>query len=56
MDEFPHKWKHTQGGTIMHVKTGLCIDATDVKNGQNTKMETCDESKPGQKWEFEKYL
>jgi polypeptide N-acetylgalactosaminyltransferase len=49
------KWSHKQSGQIVHSSSGLCLDITGVKNGEFPKLQHCDESKPGQIWEFRHY-
>ena len=49
------KWRHSKGGPIVHVNTGLCLDVTDVKNGEYPVLNDCNPNKPGQNWEFRVY-
>lgn len=51
------KWTHSkEEKTIVHSKTGLCLDVTGVKNGEVPKLQKCDSNTPGQIWEFKTYL
>lgn len=49
------KWKHSKAGPIIHTESGLCLDVTDVKNGEFAKVNTCNPQKSGQMWEFKNY-
>ena len=49
------KWKHSKSGPIIHIDSGLCLDVTDVKNGEHAKVNKCNAQKPGQIWEFKNY-
>ncbi len=49
------KWTHTKNGAIVNKDSGLCIDITDVKNGENPKLNECKPDKSGQMWEFKFY-
>lgn len=50
------KWTHTkESKTIVHTKTGLCLDVTGVKNGETAKLNECAPNTPGQIWEFKNY-
>ena len=50
------KWTHKKGGQIIHVDSGLCLDVTEVKNGEFPRLNRCNSNKPGQKWEFGNYI
>ena len=51
------KWKHSkEEKTLVHSKTGLCLDVTGVKNGEEPKLQKCNPNTPGQTWEFKTYL
>jgi polypeptide N-acetylgalactosaminyltransferase len=49
------RWNHTKSGHIVHINTGLCLDVTDVKNGEHPKLNHCNSNRPGQNWEFKNY-
>ncbi len=49
------KWTHTKSGPIIHKDSGLCLDVTDVKNGEYAKVNKCNPQKPGQMWDFKNY-
>ena len=49
------KWRHQKGGQIVHIESGLCLDITDVKNGEYAKVNKCNPNKPGQLFEFRNY-
>ena len=42
-------------GTIIHVKSGKCLDVTDQKNSGYVVIKDCDKSDT-QKWTFQHYL
>jgi polypeptide N-acetylgalactosaminyltransferase len=49
-------WTHSkETKAIVHTKSGLCLDVTDVKNGEFAKLDECNANKPGQMWEFRNY-
>ncbi len=50
------KWTHKKGDQIVHVNSGLCLDVTDVKNGEFPHLNQCNPNRPGQKWEFRNYV
>ncbi len=47
------KWHRTSDGAIVHDKSGLCLDITDVQSGKQVHANPCDPSRPGQKWKFD---
>ena len=49
------KWIHTKDGPIVNKKTRLCIDITGMKTHDLAKLEKCDSSKTGQKWNWLNY-
>ncbi|CAF0715034.1 unnamed protein product [Brachionus calyciflorus] len=50
------KWIHDrQSGAVVHKSSGLCLDVTDVKNGELAKLENCNKNRPGQIWQFKNY-
>ncbi|OXU17231.1 hypothetical protein TSAR_011406 [Trichomalopsis sarcophagae] len=44
-----------QYGQIMHVESGLCLDASIVKIGEIMVAGTCSIKTPDQKWKFDHY-
>lgn len=54
-DSSEQKWHMNSDGNFIHDSSGLCLDATDVKSGQQMKAAACDPNSSGQKWSFEKH-
>ncbi|XP_046350020.1 probable N-acetylgalactosaminyltransferase 9 [Haliotis rufescens] len=50
------KWKHNKkDGTIIHVKSGMCLDKAKLKNDDAVIVNACN-GDDSQKWTFEHYL
>jgi hypothetical protein len=43
-----------QDGKILHVRTGLCLDATGIQSKEEVIASTCSDS-PDQFWQFDFY-
>ena len=41
---------------IKHTKSGLCLDADGLKNGDDVRMRKCEVGKQTQEWHIEHYL
>ena len=46
---------HKKNGPLKHKISGLCLDATGIKNGDLAKVQNCDPTVNGQKWQFGNY-
>lgn len=45
------QWKHTKGGSVVHVRSRLCLD----EDPQGPVMSQCNSTKPSQQWSFTRY-
>ncbi|XP_001607575.2 polypeptide N-acetylgalactosaminyltransferase 1 [Nasonia vitripennis] len=52
----PKKWRLTKYGQIMHVQSGLCLDASGLKSSQKILARTCSKNTPDQQWKFDHYV
>ncbi|CAJ0941791.1 unnamed protein product, partial [Mesorhabditis belari] len=50
------QFKHTKGGPITHVESGLCLDVDGVESGGDVYFTECNTEKATQKWTFQKYF
>ncbi|XP_011494575.1 PREDICTED: polypeptide N-acetylgalactosaminyltransferase 1 [Ceratosolen solmsi marchali] len=55
-DEIEHdkEWILTEDGKILHLRTGLCLDATGVHSKEDVIVSLCSDS-PDQFWQFDFY-
>ncbi|OXU17230.1 hypothetical protein TSAR_011405 [Trichomalopsis sarcophagae] len=51
----PTKWILSKYGQIMHVHSGLCLDASRVKIGEVMQARNCSINTPDQQWIFDHY-
>ena len=52
-DDSDRKWDFLENGSIVHKKSGLCLDAEGLKHDENVKVKMCDLVSYSQKWIFE---
>ncbi|WKY00836.1 hypothetical protein Q1695_015116 [Nippostrongylus brasiliensis] len=50
------QFEHSQGGVLRHKDRGLCLDVEGVESGGDLFFAQCDETKPSQKWNFDRYF
>ena len=53
--EMSEYWQHTRNGHLKNKLTGLCMDATSLKNGNYLVVNTCNSTLRGQQWAFANY-
>lgn len=49
-------FEHKKNGSLKHVKSGLCLDVSGLKSGDDVLFKECVEGKISQMWSFNKYF